>query len=893
MKADRRSTAAGSPSPTTPPPQCHPLRRRAPLRRSPVGLVLWLALFLAPVHPAFADGYLELRIADPGPLTTRASAELVSSDGDRQRASDDDGDGFLVIVPELGAGGYELRVEVEGREATTQVEVPADGYVVVVYDRTADSPFRISVRERASFDSEIVVTARKREESLQEVPISITALSGDELEARSMRDLTEVADFTPNLDFSVSGGAGGSPSEATVYIRGVGQIETGIFADPGVGIYVDGVYVARAQGAVFDLLGLERVEVLRGPQGTLFGKNTTGGAIQLITRRPGPELEGHASVRAGNLDRLDVEGRVAGPLGDRLFGSLSALTTSRDGYVRSLATGEVLNDDDRDVARGALRWLATDRVTVDFLTDATRERESSLDQGLVALFGGPVGDFYNRVVGDFGFPTLDDSFITGDLTTSFSTFPSRNDGDVFSSTLRVSWAGAATNLLSITNYREYEYQGSSDLDGTPIRFFDRTFRQEQEQVSQELQLSGLAFDDRLEWLVGGLYFQEDPRDRSVAFAFENLFQALEMAPGPIYSPPGAPPELCDPGPPPPEVVCFGGAGNPANLFWFNGDGAFDDLRIKTTSYAAFGEGTLAVGDRLSLTAGLRYTYDEKDFRFFTDPMSSPARTITDRESWDQWSPRLSLSFQVRDNLLLYLSASQGFKSGGFNATRSMTRESLPPYDPETLWAYEGGFKTELAGNRLRLNGSAFYYDYDDIQFAAFLVVDGELLFAIQNAATARIQGFELELEALPFPGFLVSGSLGYVDSEYTDLRAQGNATLDGEVPKTPDWTGTVSLQYAFQLADAGSMIVRGDYSYRGAYFNDVANTPFIEQEAFGLVNARIVYAFPSDRWELALFGTNLTDELYLEHGFAAANAGVAVGIAARPREWGLSAQVRF
>lgn len=836
------------------------------------------------------DTLIEVRLE---PATGKATtARLTAPDGSVREARDDDGDGLLVLFAEA-AGAHELTLETGGDAASRSLEVPENGRVSVRFDRTAPQgdSWRVEVSEEPVFESEIVVTARKREENLDRVPIAVTAFSDVALEARSMRNLTDVGDFTPNLDFSVSGGAGGSPSEATVYLRGVGQIEPGIFADPGVGIYVDGVYIARSQGAVFDLLDLDRVEVLRGPQGTLFGKNTTGGAIQLITRAPSVELEGRVGATVGNLDRRDANFRLSGSLSERLTGSLSVLSTGRDGFATSLETGQVLNDDDRDTARIALRYQPNDRVIVDLSLDGTRERETALDQSLLAILGAPLLDFYQDVLAADGQPIITDEFITGDLRLSHSSFPSRNDGDIFSSTLRVSLQGDGFDVLSISNYRDVRYEGSSDFDGTPIGFFARSYDQQQHQLSQEIQLSGAGFGDRLEWLVGGLYFEENPVDDSMTFNLEGLFASLERAPGPIFAAPGAPSSACNPMPLP-GAFCFGGAGNPLNGLFFFGDGIHDVLDIETTSWALFGEGTWAIGDRLSLTGGLRYTQEDKNVEFFTEPQNSPPRTLLEQEDWESWSPRVNLSYRANDETLLYLGVSKGFKSGGFNASRSLLRAELAPFDQETVWATEAGLKTRL-GTKLRLNVAAFTYDYEDIQFASFLVVDGELFLVIQNAAQGRIDGAELELEVHPISGLTLSATLAYLDTEYTDLSADGGAPLDGTIPKSPEWSHTLSAQYAFELQSKGSVIVRGDWSYRDDYFNDVANSPFVAQEGFGLLNARLVYATPSDRWEVALSGTNLADEEYLEHGVAALSAGIATGIAGRPREWGLSMQYRF
>ena len=852
-------------------------------------LVLALgSLLLAPSSSAVT--VVELRIEPPPAAPTHAV--LSHGDGQRLEADAPAGTGSMTFLPEK-TGRWELTVELaRGARASINLDVAAGDEVSVVY-RPADttSPFLVEQHQLEVFESELVVTARRREEDIARIPVAVTAFSQEAMKARSMRDLSDVADFTPNVDFSASGGAGGAPSEATLYIRGVGQIETGVFADPGVAIYVDGVYLARSQGSVLDLLDLERVEILRGPQGTLFGKNSTGGAMQLITRRPGPERSGSLHATGGDLDRLDIEGRLSGAFSDRVFASLAFASRNRDGYQRSLASGATFGDENRDTARLALRWLADDRTVVDFSFDRSRERESVLDQRLVDVYPADLLDFYNEVLVGGGLAPLTTDFITDDPYTSLSDFPSFSHGDISLATLRLQRTTSRFDLLSITASRDVEYRGSSDFDGSPFDLFARSYVQTQDQLSQELQLTGTA-GERLDWVVGALYFEENPVDDGRTFSTSEVFPLLEAAPGAIYAPPGFSSTLCNPGPPPPGLPCFGGAGNLANLAFFQGDGVIDVVDIETTSWAIFGEGNWALGDRTSLSAGLRYTFEEKDFRFFTDPRNSPARTLRDKDDYAAWSPRLSLSHQVRDDLMVYLSASKGFKSGGFNAGRSQARTSIAPYEQEELWAYEAGLKATLFDRRLRLSGALFAYNYDNVQFASFLVIDNELFLAVQNAANAQIRGVELETEWLPAKGLRITSGLGWIDTEYTELFSEG-APQDGVIPKTPEWTFDLSVQRAWEKERLGRWVARADLSYRSAFFHDVANSPQVRQEGYELLNLRLGWSPSSELWELSFFATNVGDTVYLEHGFNSPPAGSATAITGRPREWGISLEWRF
>lgn len=785
----------------------------------------------------------------------------------------------------IAFGGVGMAVA-ESQAPTTEeptVESPTSGN---------PQPDGSSAEEPSTYAEEILVTARKRLENVQEIPIAITVVSADAAEGRSIRDLSEISELAPNVHFDVSGGFGDQTSEATVYIRGIGQVDTAVFSDPAVGIYVDGVYLARAQGAVLDLLDIDRVEILRGPQGTLFGKNTTGGALSLITQRPGDAWQGRFTATAGEYSRLDGQLSIDVPLGERWLSKLSLMRTDRDGFSRSRVTGLDYHDDRRDAGRLSLRYLANERLTADVIVDGVRERENGGNQILLSVFDAPLLDFYNRALVASGSQPFDGRWVTPDLRDSFATGDPAIEGDIFGTTVRLGWTNGDLSVRSISAYRRTEYFGSSEGDGSPLIFADRDLASDHEQWSQEFQVSGVSNNQRTTWVAGALYFDERPKEVSSTRLLGDLFDALEGSPARSIAPPGVPVFLCDPGPPPPGVPCFGGAGNPANLAFFVGDGTFQDLDLETSSVAVFGEGNFQLADRTSLTVGLRYTYDDKHFDYLSQTALQPVPTrLTNSDSWDAWTPRVSLAFQAKPETMLYLSASRGFKSGGFNG-RPQDRPQLDPFDPETVWTYETGFKQQWGLNTL--NGAVFFSEYEDIQFATSLVDNGTPVFVTQNAGSAEIFGFELEATLQPVTGLVFSAAVGYNDNEFTELdpRVPEGLRADGVLPKTPEWDLNGSLQYAFEARKLGTVIARVGYSYQDDVFNDVPNSPGIAQEGFGKLDARVVVA-PSDRWEVALFGTNLTDEAYVETGFSVPAFGVDLGIPGRPREWGVSLRVDF
>lgn len=747
------------------------------------------------------------------------------------------------------------------------------------------------------FIDEIVVTSRRREENLQEIPVSVTAFDSDSIEQRSLRDLSDFSEITPNLSISTSGGFAFGTSEAAVFIRGVGQGDTAIFADPGVGIYVDGVYLSRAQGAILDLLDLDRVEVLRGPQGTLFGKNTTGGAISIITRRPSDQRQASVGLTIGEYDRLDGNISVDTPLTEHLRTSLAFMSTNRDGWSRSLVTGQDFYDDHRNGARLALDYQPDESFSARFSAGFTQEDENGGNQVLLALVDTPLLDFYNQALSENGFdPLVESLWVTGNYAESYTDIPAFLELDTWGTYLTLDWTRADYSLRSITSYRTYDFDSLSDSDGSPNKFAEADTAQQHYQISQELQLNG-TLGDRGDFVAGAIYLRERPEEQSTQRVIGDLFPALEAAPGPIYAPPGVPDFLCNPGPPPPGLPCFGGAGNPLNLGFFVGNGVRQFFDLETESLALFGEVTWRLGDRLSLSTGLRFTEDRKTFDFLAiNGFDQVTSDLTASDSWNDWSGRVSLAFQARPELLFFGTVARGFKSGGFNG-RPQSRQVLDPFDPETVLSVELGTKGDFLDRRLRLNASAFWSTYDGIQFgASFTGPDGLPVFVTQNAGDADIWGFEAELQTYLAPTFFITTSLGYLGNELTEIDPRvpsDTVDLDDKLPKSPEWTTSISVQKTFLLDDYSALIGRVDYSWRSEIQQDFANTPTLVQPSYGLLGARLVYTPPSGNWDLALFGTNLADEQYLESAFLAGAFGVNIGIAGRPREWGLSLDLRF
>ena len=775
---------------------------------------------------------------------------------------------------------------------------------------------------------EIVVSARKRSESLQDTPISITAFSGAELQARGIDRMDDIANYTPNLTFQNSPGHSGSSSAAAVYIRGIGQQDFVPTVDPGVGIYLDGVYVARSLGAVFDVVDVERIEVLRGPQGTLFGRNTTGGAINIITRAPTDKFEGNVNVRFGTDSRQDIRFLASGPLSDTVGAKLSIAKLSQDGHVIRVSDGIDLGDDDTLTGQLRLVWDASDTFSLDLSADYTRDRENGpamelTSIGFDSVFWNPVdanGNFDPQQINDqvaaLGINSLTpvDNFallhnwvqaivlpLFGDLggADCLTTIPGQpysgagnasnprcyNDQFILGRGLDAGTGASVSELdtqgvsltaswditdnvqvKSITSFRSLEGTFSRDGDHSPLPIVFLTDTYEQDQFSQELQLLGSSAEGRLNWILGLYVFSEDGENVNDVFF-------------------------------PPADVRSGG-------------------RFDNESNAIFAQATYDFSDRWSATLGLRYTDEEKSFspdQFIladrtlvdTDGDNIPdspafgvgARVlpfITETVEISETTPLVSVSFHATDNVMLYGTYSEGFKSGGFTQRVFPPLTIVPTFDPEFVTAIEFGWKYTGLNNRLRINGAIFSTDYDDIQVSIFDPSGGNTAPIFRNAAEASIEGLELELSYISEGGTNFEGGFGWLDPSFdrVDNRAD-EINVNSEFERVSEYTGFLSLFRKFGV-NGGVVTPRLDYSYRSEYFNDALNTPDIAQsDSVSLINASLQWELPSERWTFLLSGTNLTDEQYVVAGLHNTTFDIRERIHHRGREWFVAATFEF
>lgn len=758
---------------------------------------------------------------------------------------------------------------------------------------------------------EIIVTARRRAERIQDTPISITAFSADTLQELNIRDLSDTADFAPNVTF-IEGGNG--VSGGIVYIRGIGPagVEDPRFS-PAVGIYLDGVYLPRSWGSLRDLVDLERVEILRGPQGTLFGKNTTGGAYHLTSRKPGDEFGGRAEVTVGNFDRLEAKFRLDIPVSETLLTSVTAFSHDRDGYTESLWNGTEQQDIDRAGVRAAMRWLPTENITVDLSADYLRWDEAGEGRRLHFIWPDAWGvTVYNRALEFAGLPLIDDSFIPDSFWDNYSNEPQKSEGEDYGVRLGIEYDFGPATLTSITAYRELPHESAHDHDGQPTQFWHQDYKkQEHDQFSQEVQLSGMLFDDRLNWVAGVYYYTDETDLEHHQVLFGELFPLLEQMP--LYSGGGLagfPDELCFVVPNPP---CVGGAGNPVNFAFFFRQNDLNSSGTESESWAGFMHGTFELADRWSISAGVRYTWDEATDHVFQtrdwttgeliDPADCPIRPQdcvfgSRKADWSAWTPKFGIEYQASEDALIYASASRGFKAGGHNNLFPPAWQPSPEFDPEFVWTYELGFKSQWLDDRLRLNAALFYNDYEDFQTTVSTIdpVAGPVSVRL-NASDVEIKGGELEFIIQPVPRFSVSGGIGYLDEDFTAIDlglGDVEVTEDTEIPYTPDWNANAQVRYEIPLSAFGTLTLFGSAVYTDKQYMNLGNDEENSQDAYTLFNGRISLAPNSGQWELALFGTNLSDREVITYAFGGSGPfGNSPISAAPPRMWGGSFTYNF
>jgi iron complex outermembrane receptor protein len=744
---------------------------------------------------------------------------------------------------------------------------------------------------------EILVSARKREERLLDTPVAVSALPEAVLDQRNLRNLTGISQMVPNLVFDVGTGSTGGSINAQVFIRGIGQQDFLFTSDPGVGLYIDGVYFPRVTGIVMDMVDLEQVEVLRGPQGTLFGKNTIGGAILISTKKPGNEMEGMAQAIFGSRDRVDLQASVNLPIVEDKFAvRVSASSRNQDGYVKRINVGDTLGDTDSQYARLQARWTPDETWTIDLSADVTRKRETTVAAELIdvrpedpsnALLG-----LWNLLVAPTYGPDvqMDRRYLSPKRQTQ-ATGPNFSNFDMFGVSLVVEKdVNELLTVKSISSYRDQDAQFSDDTDHSPLRYTESDNDNKHELFSQELQINGRSSNDRLKWVLGGFYMHEKGSDVFNVALGGGLYDALESLPFPLVPlVPGVECPSMDPFAP-----CAGGAGNPLNVGLDLDVSIFDDIKIN--SYAVYGEASYDLSDKLNATLGVRYSYDKKTFTTALFRNGAGMFTIaptTIGKNWDRVTPRGILKYTVNDNAMIYVSVTGGFKSGGFNG-RATSLAEIDSFDPERVWAYEVGAKTVWLDNRLGINVAGFYNDYSNMQLLSVRDVQGVLVVVTENAGKVQMKGFEAEVIAVPVENLNLRGAIGFLDAEYDELAPNATVTLDDMLVKAPKWTMNAGFDYTVPMGNEGRVTFGGSVYYRSKYANELTNEPVLIQNGYALLDAFIQYTDPKEVWSATFFGTNLTDKRFKTNGLTSFGSfGNAVANYGPPREWGIKLRINM
>jgi iron complex outermembrane receptor protein len=802
---------------------------------------------------------------------------------------------------------------------------------------------------------EIIVTSRYKEERLQQTPIAISAITAAELEMRAFTTAYEVGYTVPNASFRPAQAAYGNTM--TAFIRGIGQYDFDQAFEPGVGIYVDDVYQPFMLGTQLDLIGVERVETLRGPQGTLFGRGSIGGVMRLISKKPQGDNTGHIEMTVGSFDRIDVLGSYDFTITENLYAQVSGASRKRTGYqdvidfacrypseagnlpVRDPSRGSTCitntqGGEDIDAFRGQLRWVASDSVEILLAGDIQNDQSEAKADTLVDIqypldLSGNViptsgytlfnNDYISHVPTaaepwGYGIP-YDDRFIPNNIYESYATYDDPASGLTFKPTSAIERKAASgtlnwdisdtTFLTAIVSYTDITSQLSSDADASPFNFQTTAGQQDFDWSTAELRLSGRAAD-RLDWSVGAFYYSGTAINR----------QSVSFPPIPwgiLTASIGLPPAVA--------VTCVENPPGPCPI----PGPLFSNVSVNTQniadseSTAIFGHVIFDLTDKMAINAGVRYSNDTKDVSFDNSLVAAPISIDEDHTDW-----RLGIDYNFSDHMMTYASVATGYRPPAYNP-RPFTPEQAVQVGGEEATAYEIGFKSELFDQKVRANFAAFFTDYDkrivpiggtQCQGApalptdpgAIIDSDGNVCFAVTSLTsyqqlTGEITGAELELWWLPVENFSINGVIGYTDWSSPEVD-NCDLNLDG-VPDTgvvcndatnfvPEYNWTVGAAYDIPMSSGAMLTPRVD-----VYGQTEICSSFASQlscaEGYELVNIRLQWSSPEDKWLVAVGGTNVTDEEYYLNIFDLTLFGqnTVEGQPGHPAEWYMTFRRNF
>ncbi len=823
--------------------------------------------------------------------TGQAIVTLTGPDGSTLTQTTTTGD--LSLAPK-SSGAHKISVTVGGKTTNGEIIIPESGQVRVIFNPAASTPFESYV---AAVES-VTVTAQRVEESLQKIPVAVTAFDNKQLEIKQITNVQQASFSTPNLWMEKNTG---TSSGSRAAIRGVGEDESFFTSDTPVGIYIDDVYIPRQTGAQFDLYELERLEVLRGPQGTLYGRNTSAGALRLVTKQPGNKFRANADGSFGSFTRTDFRGSINAPLGDKAGFLAAGVLKKHKGYDINTVNNKDVNDQDVKGGRFALRFLPNSRFNAVFNAEISRENSTpGFAQAFVMQapflstaapfaplasgFGVGKTDIYAQLDGDRNIHTLQ-----SDLTNPLNTI--RQDG--YSATLTYAINDKAT-IKSVSAYRKMFNELLLDADGrvgnflglqsagAPAPSFHLYQLQNQHQYSQEVQLSGAQ--DRLRY-VGGVYYFKEHNDQKT------------------------------------ENVIFAALGR--NNYW--------NVTADTTSFAGYASLTYTATDRLTLTGGGRLTNDDKDFSdavFLptgvqlvacanaaglvatgggaracnaTDPAgftSTPVQKSLSK-SWSSLTPSEAADYAFNPSSMGYVSYSRGFKSGAFDGRSNTAAALLPlqPIEPEKINTFEAGVKSDFAKGKGRFNAAVFLNKWKGLQGTG---TDPNGNFYRTTLGDVTTKGAEFEARVVPATGFELFGQLSLLKTHYDRVTfnqvalcgnlATGNREL--ELKMSPPYSYQVGALYSTRAA-SGKFIVGGTLSGKGHFWHTSCNADVGSSDGFKLVDATVAYESKDNRWRVTGSGENLTDEKYLIGSFAVGGLRMSSGYFNPPRRFSVTVRYSY
>ena len=764
----------------------------------------------------------------------------------------------------------------------------------------------------------IVVTAQSREQELQDVPIALQVVDSQMIDDVAAEDLGDLDSFVPGLVVDSQ-----QPTQPSFELRGISTSDFGIGTDPAVGVYVDGVYAGRGGGVLLPFTDVERIEVLKGPQGTLFGRNTAAGAISIITRKPGDEQEARAKLRLGNDGKQYFEAMVNQPVGEDSAFRINGLFNHSDGWLHDAVTGEELNPENNWATRAAFRTRLGDNTSALVSWDhESLDQRAQATTGIVALPPAP---------GTPALPVDESAYLDP------REIPTVSDADGSSETRRfdgvtliVDQAFEWGNLTSTSSWRDYDSANAGvDEDGTNRRnlYVDSTNTESNRSVYQEFKFSGSG--ERFDWIAGASYFQEQADQTSEVNTYTDAVDTIVRNLGMAATPDGTLFGFFDQ-----QLQAFG---IPLTLLGHRWNERFTNT-LDTKAYALFGDTIWHATNRLNLTFGLRYTRDEKDFSWlntlrnaptldatldqldamgffalagvpkelfvfdvaFIDPPAMLNKGVTNKasQSWTDLSPRFVVDYHFNDDTMGYASLAKGYKAGGFNALQIGSE-----FDNEDVWNFETGIKQAFPDARLAYNASAYYYVYDNRQ-AVRLDMTTTIPRFVVDTSDLEAWGVDFDARWQATDGLALDFNAGYIDSTYKDYITPEGIDVSGQPTGIPNWSAAIGLDYLWRMNDGGDLRFTLRHAYRGptrcSDESQSQGTCGISEaldlgESQQMTNARIAWTSPLGYWTWAVYGRNLFDHQYINSlgTYGKTVLGTVGARVTEPRTYGVEVGVKF